>query len=114
MLRSARIRMVINDTTRRIEWETAIYRKGMRTRSQTPPQDPTATHADRRIDGKTYHVLPPLHEFLVDDFASIVLAGFDMNRLLHDCIRAAPEGTSCAVLEFTSQAERIVSAVRFV
>jgi hypothetical protein len=52
-------------------------------------------------------VLPPLHEFLVDDFASIVLPSFDVNRLLHDCIRAATEGTSCAVLEFTNQAEKI-------
>jgi len=76
----------------------------MRTRSRTSPQDTTATHADYSIDGKTHHELPPLHELLVDDFASIVMASFDMNCFLHDCIRAASEGTSCAVLEFTSHA----------
>ena len=52
-----------------------------------------------RSCGRAYHVLPPLHEFLVDDFASIVFPSFDVNRLLHDCIRAATEGASCAVLE---------------
>lgn len=46
-------------------------------------------------------MFPALHEFLVDDFASIVLASLDMNRLLHDCICAATKGTSGAVLRFT-------------
>lgn len=46
-------------------------------------------------------MLPPLHEFLVDDFASVVLFSLDMNCLLHDCIRAATEGAPCAVLEST-------------
>ena len=49
----------------------------------------------------THHVLPPLHEFLVYDFASVVFPSLDMNRLLHDCIRAATEGASCAVLKVT-------------
>ena len=56
-------------------------------------------------------MFPALHEFLVDDFASIVFTSLDMNRLLHDCIRAATESTSCAVLELTG---KIVSAIKMV
>lgn len=46
-------------------------------------------------------MFPALHELFIDDFAGIVLAGLDMNRLLHDCIRAATKGTSGAVLELS-------------
>jgi len=33
------------------------------------------------------HVLATLHEFLVDNLASIVFVGLDMNSLLHDSVR---------------------------
>ena len=47
---------------------------------------------------KTYHVLPALHEFLVNDLASEVLAGLDVHGLLDNGIRAATEGLARAVL----------------
>lgn len=46
----------------------------------------------------TYHVLPTLHELLVDHLAGIVLAGLDMDGLLYDRIRSAAEGLPCAIL----------------
>lgn len=47
---------------------------------------------------RTHHMLPPLHELLVDDFAGIVLARLDVNRLLHDGIRPTTERLACAIL----------------
>lgn len=70
------------------------------------PQPYEQIAASIRSCGGAYHVLPPFHEFFVDDFASVILSSFDMNRLLDDCIRAATEGTSCAVLEPTKPGRR--------
>ena len=43
-------------------------------------------------------MLAPLHELLVDDLAGIVFAGVDVDGLLHDGVRPAPERLACAVL----------------
>ena len=43
-------------------------------------------------------MLPPLHELLVDDLASIILARLDMHGLLYDGIRAAAQCLASAVL----------------
>jgi hypothetical protein len=43
-------------------------------------------------------MLPPLHELLVDDLAGIVLAGLDVDGLLHDGIRSATKRLACAIL----------------
>ena len=48
--------------------------------------------------GSTHHVFPPLHELLVDDLASIVLAGLDVYGLLHDSVRSAAECLACPIL----------------
>ena len=40
----------------------------------------------------------PLHELLVDDLASIVLASLDVNRLFDDSIRPTTEGLTSPVL----------------
>ena len=40
----------------------------------------------------------PLHKLLVDDFASIIFARLDVNRLLDDRIRPAAQGLASAVL----------------
>ena len=47
---------------------------------------------------KTYHVLPPFHEFLVDHLACIVLARLDVHGFLHDGIRPTPERLSSTIL----------------
>ena len=46
----------------------------------------------------THHVLPALHERLVDDLARVVLARLDVHRLLHDRVRPAPERLARPVL----------------
>ena len=83
-----------------------MRRKGTSTRSPHPcgtrsPAAPLAriAAAARSCDG-AYHVFSALHELLVDDFASIVLASLDMNCFLYDCICAAAQGTPSTVLEF--------------
>ena len=38
---------------------------------------------------ETHHVLAALHELLVDDLASIVLAGLDVDGFLDNSVRAA-------------------------
>jgi hypothetical protein len=43
-------------------------------------------------------MFPPFHQLFVDDFASIVLSGLDVDGLLDDCIRSAAEGLSRAIL----------------
>jgi hypothetical protein len=45
-------------------------------------------------------MLPTLHQPLIDYLARIILARLDMDRLLHDRIRAAAEGFARAVLFF--------------
>ncbi len=45
-----------------------------------------------------YHVLAAFHEALVDDLAGIVLVCLDVDRLLHDGIRAAPERLARPIL----------------
>ncbi len=47
---------------------------------------------------KTHHVLPPLHEFLVDDFARIVLASLDMHGLLDDRVRPTAKSLASTIL----------------
>jgi hypothetical protein len=46
----------------------------------------------------THHMLPPLHELLVDDFTSIIFATLDVNSLLDDRIRSATECLARTVL----------------
>ena len=46
----------------------------------------------------TYHVFPALHEFLVDDFAGIVFACFDVDGFLDDGVCTTSESLACAVL----------------
>ena len=46
----------------------------------------------------THHVLPALHELLVDDLASIVLAGLDVHGLLDDGVCTASQSLSGAIL----------------
>lgn len=45
-----------------------------------------------------HHVLAALHEALVDNLAGVVLARLDVDRLLHDGIRAAAERLARPVL----------------
>lgn len=47
---------------------------------------------------KTHHILTPLHELLVNDLTCIVLAGLDVDRLLHDGIRSTTECLACPIL----------------
>ena len=47
---------------------------------------------------KTHHILPPLHEFLVDHLACIVLARLDVHGFLHDGVRPTPQCLSGAIL----------------
>ena len=54
--------------------------------------------ANAFFEGDPHHVLPPLHELLVDDLASIVLPGLDVYGLLDDGIRPTPECLAGAVL----------------
>ncbi len=49
-----------------------------------------------------YHVLPALHEFLIDDLASVVLAGLDMDCLLDYGACPASECLSSAILQEAS------------
>ena len=60
-------------------------------------------------DAGTHHVLPALHELLVDDLAGKVLAGLDVDSLFDDSIGAASEGFTCTVLEWRDG--RFVSAI---
>ena len=55
-----------------------------------------------RVDcscSKTYHVLPTLHEFLVNDLASKVLAGLDVYRFFDDSIRPTSKGFTSPILQ---------------
>ena len=55
-----------------------------------------------RVDcscSKTYHVLPTLHEFLIDDLASIVLASLDVNGFLDDGVGSATQGLAGTILD---------------
>jgi hypothetical protein len=72
------------------------------------------THEDnqagggRRKEKGTHHVLATLHELLVDDLAGKVLAGLDVDRLLHDRVRPAPERLARAVLSWGKISMRTV------
>lgn len=46
----------------------------------------------------TYHVLPPLHELLVDDLACEVLSSLDVDRLLDDGVRSTAQRLACPIL----------------
>ena len=48
---------------------------------------------------KTYHILPTLHEFLVNDLASKVLACLDVYRFFDDSICPTSEGFTCPILQ---------------
>jgi hypothetical protein len=50
------------------------------------------------------HVLAALHELLVDDFACVVLVRPNVHGLLHDRVRATPEGLARPVLRNGRQA----------
>lgn len=41
--------------------------------------------------GSTYHVFPPGHETLVDDFRRVVATGVDVHTFLHDRVRASAQ-----------------------
>ena len=45
-----------------------------------------------------HHVFPPLHEFLVDDLASIVLSSLDMHGLLDDGVCSTAQSLASAIL----------------
>ncbi len=49
-------------------------------------------------DNETYHMLPALHELLVDNLASKVFSRLDVNSLLNNCIRSAAERLARAIL----------------
>lgn len=58
----------------------------------------------------THHVLPSLHEFLVDDLACVVFARLDVDGLLHDGIGPTSKGFSRAILTAkTARSKHIVS-----
>ena len=57
---------------------------------------------------QTHHVLPPLHEFLVDHLACVVFSGLDVYGLLDDGIRATPKRLAGAIL-FANKAVRKAS-----
>lgn len=73
-------------------------------RTQVEPQDARQRHRSQTIRSGRYvdnihHVFPPLHELLVDDFASIVFACLDVYGLLDDSICTASKRTTCAILQ---------------
>lgn len=46
----------------------------------------------------TYHMLPSLHELLIDNLARIVFPRLDMDRFFHDCIRPTAKRFASTVL----------------
>ena len=53
---------------------------------------------ERNVGDLAHHVFAALHEALVDDLAGVVLACIDVDRLLHDGIRAAAERLARPIL----------------